>query len=723
MKLRLLLLLPLVALSAGQSGPVGEERVSFQTSAPYSPRVHLDADVAMVYGFNRNLAERIESWRKPGYGIHFMTGVSWGNYQDYLYGKFDGRKHEDEEQMDKDGRPLRHGRSTDVFYMSPSESYGKYLASGIDKALELGVEAVHLEEPEFWVRSGYEPNFKREWKAYYGEDWQPPHSSPDAQYRASKLKYFLYRRALGQVFDSVHAYEKRAGRPVKCYVATHSLLNYSQWRIVSPMSSLIDVGCDGYIAQVWTGTARTPNYCSGVRKERTFETAFLEYGAMENLVRASGRRVWFLHDPVEDNPDHTWEDYRVNWESTVTASLLHSGVWRYEAMPWPDRVFNGTYPKSRDRSRPAKTSAKTESTPIPHAYETELQTAMRALGDMNQPANRVRWLIAGTQGAGIPVSDTLMFQRGDPDGSDHELGSFYGLALPLLERGLPVEPVQIESAAQPGFLDRYKLLLLTYEGQKPPTPEFHTALAAWVKKGGALVVIDDDRDPYLAVREWWNKPPLAYATPRLHLFEQIDRGIAAPGLYREGQGAVLWEKLSPAALSRQPGGDQKVRELAMRAAAAAGLAWKETAAIALQRGPYVIAAGSEGAPEGKAPPVLRGKYVNLFDAGLPVLTEVRLTPGRRLLLYDLNAPGSSAIAAAACRIRNERRTGRILQFRADGIAETTAALRMAAARAPSSVLANEKPLSQESWRFEDGTLFLTFPNAPEGVEIRVTMDR
>ena len=55
---------------------------------------------------------------------------------------------------------------------------------------------------------------------------------------------------------------------------------------MSPESSLIDVGADGYIAQVWTGTARTANLYEGRRRERTFETAFLEYGAMQNLVRA-----------------------------------------------------------------------------------------------------------------------------------------------------------------------------------------------------------------------------------------------------------------------------------------------------------------------------------------------------------------------------------------------------------------------------------------------------
>ena len=82
----------------------------------------------------------------------------------------------------------------------------------------------------------------------------------DAQWRASKLKYFLYRRALQQVFDHVQDFNRRTGRQVRCYVPTHSLLNYAHWRIVSPESSLARLnGCDGYIAQVWTGTSRTPN--------------------------------------------------------------------------------------------------------------------------------------------------------------------------------------------------------------------------------------------------------------------------------------------------------------------------------------------------------------------------------------------------------------------------------------------------------------------------------
>ena len=78
---------------------------------------------------------------------------------------------------------------------------------------------------------------------------------------------------------------------------THSLLNYAHWRIVSPESALLGIeDCDGIIAQVWTGTARTPNVYQGVRKERTFEMAFCEYASAAALARHTDLRVWLLSD-------------------------------------------------------------------------------------------------------------------------------------------------------------------------------------------------------------------------------------------------------------------------------------------------------------------------------------------------------------------------------------------------------------------------------------------
>src|SRR5436190_23828176 len=119
------------------------ERTSFQTSKPWSPLGNLRADVAMVYGIGNGLAERVASWRGRGYRVHLMTGVSWGEYQDYLYGRYDGVNHEDNAQTDRNGRKIGHGG--DGWYMCPAENYGEYLCVGVQRALDAGVEAIHLE--------------------------------------------------------------------------------------------------------------------------------------------------------------------------------------------------------------------------------------------------------------------------------------------------------------------------------------------------------------------------------------------------------------------------------------------------------------------------------------------------------------------------------------------------------------------------------------------------
>jgi hypothetical protein len=212
-----------MALAAAESWQA-LERTCFQTHHDYAGFIHLPADVAIVYGIDPGLPNRIKGWREQGYRIHVMTGVSWGQYQDYLYGRFDGINHEDEAQSDRAGNKISHGG--DVYYMSPGTNYGKYLCVGVKRALDAGAEAIHLEEPEFWVRAGYSEGFKREWKAYYDEEWSPPDSSVDAQWRTSKLKYFLYRRALQQVFDFIGDYNREHGTHARCYVPTHSLLNY-----------------------------------------------------------------------------------------------------------------------------------------------------------------------------------------------------------------------------------------------------------------------------------------------------------------------------------------------------------------------------------------------------------------------------------------------------------------------------------------------------------------
>lgn len=682
------------------------ERTCFQTARAWDGRWNLRSDVAIVYGIDAELPDRIRSWRERGYRIHVMTGVSWGNYQDYLYGRFDGVNHEDEAQSVSDGRRASHGG--DVYYMCPTTNFGNYLCAGVQRALDAGIEALHLEEPEYWVNTGYSAAFKREWQAYYNEPWRPPHSSVDAQWRASKLKYFLYRRALQQVFDHVQEFNRRTGSRVRCYVPTHSLLNYAHWEIVSPESSLARLnGCDGYIAQVWTGTAREPNLFRGVRKERTFETAFMEYGAMQNLVRATGRTVWYLNDPIEDNPNHDWDDYQRNWESTMVASLLQPDVWQYEVAPWPERVFTGRYPRSAPRE---------DRKPIPPAYATELQIVMNALNDMKQ--DRVEW-DCGTTGIGLVISDSLMFQRGDPVASDQNLSHVYGPALPLLKRGMPVAPVQLENVTVPNYLDGFRVLFLSYHGMKPLTPDVHAPIAEWVRNGGVLIVCDDDTDPYNKVREWWNSDGLNYATPREHLFAQI--GFTNAASVRDekpvriewpcGRGSVVWVRKNPADFVASREGDAQVVALVKQAADRAKLAWRETNYLLLRRGPYVVGAGLDESIDGE-PKELRGRFVNLFDPNLRVMRSVRIEPGKRYFLCDLDAPEmrDRTLIASACRALVTERSEDSFSLAVEGIADTPAVVLMRASKAPGKISLDGRVIDEFEFSSEHGLVWIRFPN-------------
>ncbi|MHA3770433.1 hypothetical protein ACXR0O_02720 [Verrucomicrobiota bacterium sgz303538] len=688
------------------------ERTSFQTSKPWSPTGNLRADVAMVYGIDESLPERVKSWRDRGYRVHLMTGVSWGQYQDYLYGRFDGQNHEDNAQTDRNGNKISHGG--DIYYMCPAENYGEFLSVGVQRALDCGVEAIHLEEPEFWARAGYSEGFKREWQSFYHEPWQAPHSSVDAQWRASKLKYYLYRRALQQVFKHVQEFNQRTGSKVRCYVPTHSLLNYAHWCIVSPQSSLAKLdGCDGYIAQVWTGTARTPNFFRGQRKERTFETAFLEYGAMQNLVRATGRSVWYLNDPVEDDPRHDWTDYRTNWESTLTASLLQPEVWRYEVAPWPERVFGGRYPRSAPRE---------ERKSIPPEYASELQVVMHALEDMKQPD--IKW-DCGTQQVGVLISDSLMFQREQPTPSDPNMAHFYGLALPLVKRGSPVTPVQLENVTMPGFLDEQRVLILTYQGQKPLTSEVHTALAEWVRKGGVLVMVDNDKDPYNRLREWWNDEGKSDRIPRQHLFDLLgvkddDFTDRTAPIVPVGKGSVMWLRHDPVQFALSNKADSRLAEMIKMATGKAGLTWKETNYLALRRGPYVIAAGLDESIEAD-PLQLKGRFVNLFDPELKVQHSYTISPGARVFLLDLDAVKSEPprLLASACKALPVKRDDGVAAWTIEGIGDTPAIVLISTAKPPRWIKLDQQPLDTFTYDAAEGLLHIRFPNESRPRELAI----
>jgi hypothetical protein len=166
----LVLVIPLLLFAtaamadAGNTRPRQEdERTSFQTHQPWNPLWDIRADVVMAYGIEPDLPARLKTYMDRGYIPEVMTGVSWGEYQDYLYGRFDGKNHEDAAQERSNGEKISHGG--DVYYMVPEEPFGRFLSQGVKRAIDGGARAIYLEEPEFWTAAGWSPAFKREWKA------------------------------------------------------------------------------------------------------------------------------------------------------------------------------------------------------------------------------------------------------------------------------------------------------------------------------------------------------------------------------------------------------------------------------------------------------------------------------------------------------------------------------------------------------------------------------
>lgn len=710
------------ALPCGGAGKK-EVKTTFQTSREWRPTIDNRADAVMVYGVGGNpsdrakkksFEDRVASWREKGYTVHFMTGIAWGEYQDYFTGQWDGKRHLDEGQLNAKGDTIWHGHM--VPYIVPSMNFLKYLKERhIKRVIDAGVDAIFMEEPEFWARSGYSDAFKREWKDYYGFDWRPQHESPENTYLANKLKYHLYYRALNEVFSFAKEYGRSKGMDVKCYVPTHSLVNYSQWQIVSPEASLASLPCvDGYIAQVWTGTSREPNFYNGKARERVFETAFLEYGSMQSMTAPTGRKMFFLTDPIEDRAKD-WDDYRRNYQATFTAQLLYPGVADYEIMPWPERIYEGLYKVGANSN---------EKTRIPRFYSTQMQVMVNSLNKMPRSKEKV----SGSHGIGVLMANSLMFQRfPNHDGyDDPQLSNFYGQALPLIKRGVPVETVHIENLGYPATLKDVKVLLMSYSNMKPLNPEAHKHLADWVRKGGVILFSGTDRDPFQSVTEWWNSGDNSYSAPSQHLFALMGLPADAPeGEYNVGKGTVVVRRTDPKDYILKAGGDadfvSEVSRLYSEKAKAGTLEFKNS--FELLRGPYrILSVVDEGVSD--EPLTLNGMFVDMFDPQLPVLTSKLIRPGEQSLLFDIERVKNRhkpQVIVSAGRESDEKRSRHSYSYITKSPVETTNVSRVLLPSVPQSVKVDgAEVFAPARWDERSHTYLLEFENSPEGrlVDIR-----
>jgi hypothetical protein len=701
---------PAAAQVAGKA-----ETTSFQIDQPWSAAVDVRSDIVMLYGIGDDFLTRAASWQGKGYNVQFMTGIAWGNYQPYFEGKFDGRPHPEDIQLERNGTRIMHGPT--VPYVVPSQHYLDYMKTQVKRAIDFGVTAIYLEEPEFWARGGYSETFKKEWQDYYHFPWMPQHESPEATYLSSKLKYQLYFSALKELFSYIKTYSESKGQRVKCFVPTHSLLNYSAWEIVSPEASLAALpGMDGYIAQVWTGTARVPNYFNGVKKERVFENAFLEYSSVLSMTAPTKKTVYFLTDPIEDGV-RSWDDYKKNYEATFTAELMFPTVNHFEVMPWPNRIYLGKFP----------VEGKAEPQPIAPAYATQMQVMINALNTMPKAASQV----SGSKGVAVLLGNSMMFQRFPTHQGyeDPQLSNFYGLALPLFKRGVPVDLVHMENLGYPEALVQTNVLLVSYANMKPTSALVHEKLAAWVKAGGVLVYYGKDADPFQQVKEWWNTGGLHYATPLAHLLQLMQLPASQQdAAYAYGKGKVYITKTDPKELVVQPQADQlfikQIQQAYERDARAGKLLFKN--AYRLDRGPYTLAAVLDE-NEDQQPLVIQGPLLDLYDPELPVLQFKSVAPNKQAFLYRLPAPTERKlpkVLAAACRVYDFKAQPTSVSFSTKSPANTNNVMRLLLPSKPGKVAVTRSGTAEpatHAWNAQTNTLLLKFRNYSEGVDVKINL--
>ena len=652
-----------------------EPHTSFQSGSAYRPELDIRTDAVIHYGCTE---KGIQSWLDKGYVVQTMYGFRTG--PDYI------KEHADEGQTDSKGVILTCGPGS--YYMVPAQARIDAALNYYREAITNGTSMAVPEEPEFFIRSGYSESFKREWQDYYHEPWQDQATSIEARWKSSRLKGFLEYRMVKSILEDAQKQKPEVVRAV----AAHSQVSYYQWQIIYPHYEVMKLpALQEMIGQVWTGTARSGCKYEGVTAERTFENGFLEYSSLYNLMRGTGKRLWFLMDPLEDNPDRSMEDYQINYIKTLVASLMFPEVDEFEVMPWPERIFGR----------------------VPDGFATTTMSIVTMLGDIhNQKGAK---LDTGTQGIATFVADSMAWQRGDPSASDYDC--FYGLTLPLIMRGIPVQVAQLERTPEPKYLDAYKVLLVSYDIMKPMDEAYNLALVEWVKKGGALVLFGGE-DAYNALPEWWQKA--GFKSPQAHLMAKL--GVTGDGTHKVGKGTVIVVSKPPSYFASSQESAAELRAIVARACVVAGVKYQEQHYMKVWRGRYVAVRAFD------KPVTTKGKFADVLDPELKVLVNPT-TPATELAVMadvgKLIADSKPRILLSSSRIEASSETASETKVLLSGPLKTKGIVRFSTAgKKVKSVTVEDSsgnPLPFEQ-KLESGTLAVTHDGLPEGVLTRVAWD-
>ncbi len=324
------------------------------------------------------------------------------------------------------------------------------------------------------------------------------------------------------------------------------------------------------------------------------------------------------------------------------------------------------------------------------------------------------------------LSDTMMFQRFPTHEGydDHRLSNFYGMALPFVKRGIPIDLVQMENLLHDKTLDDIRVLVMSYANMKPLREKYHQRLVDWVKKGGCLIYIGRDNDPFQSIREWWNQGEHNYKAPSHHLFHLA--GIEIPSKDRTlqlGKGRFTILRQNPKELAYAKDGGQTLINLVKNELKQD---YNEQNFLKVERGPYDIIGVLEESVSEKAY-TADGPVIDLYDPNLPVLSKKVIHPSERALLYNLNRSGKTppSVLAAASRASDAQVSNSEFSIVMKAPADTQGIARLLFESKPKEISIqnhkNEDVLQQSKWDTKTKTLLVRYPNSPEGVHMKFTL--
>ncbi|MBP1995330.1 hypothetical protein [Paenibacillus eucommiae] len=643
------------------------------------------------------------------------------------------------------------------YYVTPTQHFNQYtLDEHILPTINSGINQVLIEEPELFSDSLYNAAYKAEWQAYYGSAWEDPQSSESTFMKAVILSNYLLQRRI----DDVYGYVKLHYPSVTTIIGAHTGMTEFVWK--NPFAvyeGFANSNVDVYEGQTWSNTIELPAYYQGVSQSMPFETAYIDYSYWANAKKAAGKELISIMDPKGDfYTNKPWDWVTQMYRHQVVSTVMFPNIYKYNTVIWPARILgNDDWNEAPDSFKTVMSNIITELGKM-HHYTTQITTS-------NRPVK-----------VGFMISDTMNNQVGGP-GSTVTPASIHSLIMPLLKEGLLVDSLPLEGITSTNdILSDYDVIMLSYDLMKPLDSAYNVKLKDYINAGGIVLYVGG-RTEFDTISEMWWKTA-GYASPQDHLMDILGAGLSgrndavtssslspqtgsalATGIgtlsstsgynmigyasgsgvtpmYKSGANIVAFQKeygsgkfiyfgVDPYYFGASSTGSAKMVQIMKNIASQfKSVSVSAQSAIDYMRGPY------RGIHSLNGTQTVTGKYIDLFDPNIPLVTTKKVLPGESALLYDVSgitvtttpkvlfAQGQSPVISEASNATNV--------IVGKGSSNTLGTIRILSKPGIVPALATavdhngRSMLYSQEWDDVTQSLLIKYWNDPEGVTVNVS---